>query len=344
MSKLRSVKDPELSEHDLALIHALQIAPRVSWSDAAEVLGSTPTRLASSWERLRRDGLAWVTAHPAAQPGSLVVAFVEIDCVPGSRHAVVRSLCSDQRVATVEQAARGRDLLLTVMAPDLARLTSFVLEDLSDAPGVARTRTFLATAVHRQASDWRLDALDRTQREALEGLARPPWQQAGITPPSNAWPLIEALCRDGRATAAELARHSRRNPATVRRQLPRLLASRVLSFRCDIAQEQTQWPVSCTFFGRIPATEQDRTAAALATLPELRLCVSTTGESNLMFTVWVRSLERLLDLEKVLGERLPWLQVMDTAVNLRTPKRMGWVLDEHGRAREVVPMAALSRL
>ena len=37
----------ELSEEDLALIHALQIAPRVSWADAAEILGVHATTLAA---------------------------------------------------------------------------------------------------------------------------------------------------------------------------------------------------------------------------------------------------------------------------------------------------------
>ena len=46
----------ELTEEDLALINALQIAPRLSWADAAEVLGVHATRLAARWERLRSAG------------------------------------------------------------------------------------------------------------------------------------------------------------------------------------------------------------------------------------------------------------------------------------------------
>ncbi len=53
----------ELSEEDLALIHALQIAPRLSWADAAEILGVHATTLAARWERLRSGGAAWITAH-----------------------------------------------------------------------------------------------------------------------------------------------------------------------------------------------------------------------------------------------------------------------------------------
>lgn len=128
----------------------------------------------------------------------------------------------------------------------------------------------------------------------------------------------------------------------MRRQLPRLIGSGLLGFRCEIAQVASRWPICSNFVGRIPAREHGRTAAALATLPELRLCLSTTGNSNIMFTVWVRSLDRLLELEQILAERLPWLSILDSAVTLRTPKRMGWMLDDHGRATgEVIPPTGL---
>ena len=150
------------------------------------------------------------------------------------------------------------------------------------------------------------------------------------------------LAHDGRASAADVARATGRNPATTRRQLARLITSGVVVFRCEVAQVESQWPISCTFVGRVPAQEHERTAAALATFPGLRLCISTTGDSNVMFTVWVRSLERLLELEVLLGEKLPWLAIADSAVTLRTPKRMGWLLDDHGRATgEVVPSSGL---
>lgn len=330
----------DLDEQDLALLHGMQITPRVSWAAAAAVLGSTPATVAARWERLRHAGLAWVTAHPAGDSGGLVVSLVEVDCLPGSRADVVHAVCADPRAATVEESARDRDLLLTVMTPDLPELTRFVLDDLSRIPGVQRTRTHLTTAIHTQGRDWRLDALDPHQRAGFERLAATAGPNTG--PPPDAWPLIEALARDGRASAADLARLTGRNPATVRRQLPRLIACGLLSFRCEVAQVASQWPIACTFVGRVPAPEHGRTAAALATLAELRLCVSTTGSSNFMFTVWVRSLQRLLELERLLAEKLPWLGIAESAVTLRTPKRMGWMLDSRGRATgEVIPLSNL---
>jgi DNA-binding Lrp family transcriptional regulator len=338
-----------LDESDLALIHALQITPRVTWAEAAPILGSSPATLAARWARLRSEGMAWVTAYPGVGLGDLTVALVEIDCTPGARADVVRHLCQDPRALTVEESARGRDLLLTVMLPDLRALTQFVLDDLPAVDGIAAQRTYLATEVHVEGSQWRLDALDARQVAAFRSLAgssgaRPPKGAAPSppSPPPDAWPLIEALAADGRASAAELARRTGRNPATVRRHLTRLLASQRLALRCEVAQVESRWPISCSWLARVPPHEHARTVKALSTLPELRLCASTTGETNMMLTVWVRSLADLLRLERLLGQKLPWLDVVDTAVTLRTAKRMGWLLDTDGRCTgEVVPSTTL---
>jgi DNA-binding Lrp family transcriptional regulator len=320
-----------LGEADLALIHALQVAPRVSWAQAAPVLGASPTALAERWARLRNSGLAWITAQVNPSRADLTVAFVEVDCLPEARSDVVRRLCQDPRAVTVEEAARGRDLQVTVFVRDLPALTRFVLDDLPRVPGVRQTRSRLATGLHVEASRWRLDVLEPAQVRALAALAGQYRGEPGGTPPRDPWPLAEALAVDGRLTASELARRTGRNAATVRRQLPRLLASGLLTFRCEVSQFDANYPVSCNWLARVPVEEHTRTVQALATLPELRLCVTTTGETNIMLTAWTRSLADLLSLERLIGERLPWLSIVDSSVTLRVAKRMGWLLGEGGR-------------
>ena len=332
---------PWFDERDLELLHGLQIAPRAGWAEAARILGSTPATLATRWERLRSSGTAWITAHPGASSPDLVVSFVELDCVPGAKQRVLAELCDDPRAVTIEESARGRDLLLTVMTPDMATLTHFVLDELAQWDGIARQRTYFAKEVHQHGNAWRLGALDQRQRAAFESLARAAEPAHRPLPPPNAWPLIEALARDARQSAAEIARGTGRNPATVRRQLARLLASGALSLRCELAQGRSRWPVNCTYLARVPAAEHQRTVASLTTLPELRLCVSTTGETNMMFVVWTTSVTALLQIEQRLGTHLPWLEIVDSAVTLRTVKRMGWLLDDDGAitGELVVPSA-----
>jgi DNA-binding Lrp family transcriptional regulator len=334
---------PELDEKDLRLLHGLQIAPRIPWTEAARILGTTATSEAARWAGLRDRGLAWITAHPGGTYRRVTLALVEVDCLPGARRAVVDAVCADPRAVTVEESTRGRDLLLTVITEDLAALTEYVLDDLEALPGVARQRTYVATAVHRHGSHWRLDALNSVEEAAFETVARRETAAVPTTPPRDAWPLIEALATDGRSSAADLARATGRNPATTRRQLARLLTSDLLSFRCELASEVSSWTVSSTWTAHVEPADHRKTVRALATMPELRMCISTTGDANLAMTFWTRSPHDMLRIERTLGEHLPWLRLRDNAINLRTPKRMGWLLDSSGRSTgRVVPPSALA--
>lgn len=332
-----------LNEEDRRLLHALQIAPRVSWVDAARILRRSPATLATRWERLTSAGYAWVAAYPGGLYRDITMALVEVDSRPGQREPLVAAVCADPRAITVEESTRGRDLLLTVMTRDLEGLSRFVLDDLTTMPGFERQRTYLVTAVHRDGSHWRLDALEPQEVTTLQALEAATRYNPQIRPPQDPGPLIAGLAVDGRRTAAELAQHTGRDPSTVRRQIRRLRMSGVLSLRCEISQTLSGSPISCTWMARVNPGDLDRTVTALKTLPELRLCASTTGDTNLVITVWTRDLADLLRIERLIGELLPWVELNESGVNLRTPKRVGWLLDTHSNSTgTVVPPDALA--
>lgn len=327
-------------ELDLKLLHGLQIAPRVSWAHAARVLQTSPVTLMGRWDRLRSQGLAWVAAHPSGQD-EVLTAFVEVDLEPGRGREAIAVLARDPRAMSIEQSARGRDLSLTVMARDLTALSHYLLDVLPSVPGVQRQRARLALQIHRQGRDWRLHTLDHAQREGFEAARRQSYSMAGDLP-RDPQPIIDALALDGRAGAAEIARATGRNPATVRRHLARIVGSGALSFRCEIAQDPTLWGLNCTWLIRVPEEAKERTVAALTTLPEMRLCVSTTGDTNLFVTVWARSASDLMRLERLVGERMPWLSLVESIVTMRTVKRFGWLVGDGDRATgEVVAPAVI---
>lgn len=333
---------PHLDEQDLALLHALQISPRISWAEAARVLGTTATTLADRWNRLRSEGSAWITVHPGRRLTDVTVAFIDIDVAPTERDEVIRALCRDPRAVTVEESASGRDLMVTTFAPDQDSLARFTMDDVPHLPGVRRINTRVVTRIHWEASQWRLDALDRDQQSSLTSDRGRSQGTDPPLPPKDYWPLVEALSRDGRRSAADLARVTGRNPATVRRQLARLLSSGMVSFRCEIARLRSRWPVVCTWLARVPQQELTSTVRSLMTLPDLRLCTSITGDANLMFQVWTNSPSELLSLEHRMSEKLPSMTLAESVLELRAPKRMGWLLDPSGRSTGdvVVPMPA----
>ena len=163
----------EISEEDLQLINALQIAPRISWSDAAGILGVHATTLAARWERLRASGAAWSTAHLMGDPKQMCLALVDVDCEMRLRAEVTAALAAIPEVVTVEEAASNRDLMLTVITPTLAQFSDIVLEQLKEIPGLTKYQTALCTRLHSGGYAWRLNVLDKSQMAALQALAGP---------------------------------------------------------------------------------------------------------------------------------------------------------------------------
>jgi len=106
-----------VDEVDLALVNALQIRPRASWSLVGRVVGIDPVTAARRWERLERNGQAWISAYPPITPNQ-ANAFVEIECEPGRGVPVAEELAEDPQAMTVDVTAGGRDVLVTVCAPN----------------------------------------------------------------------------------------------------------------------------------------------------------------------------------------------------------------------------------
>ena len=340
----------EISEEDLKLINALQIAPRISWSDAAGILGVHATTLAARWERLKASGAAWSTAHLMGDPQQMCLALVDVDCEMKLRADVTAALAAIPEVVTVEEAASNRDLMLTVITPTLARFSEIVVERLKEIPGLVKYQTALCTRLHSGGYAWRLNVLDRSQLAALQALAGPeasgpaPAGNQGAPLPQSHLDLIPFLARDGRAAAADIARALGRSPATVQRQLNRVLASRVLSFRCEIAQKYSGFPVSCQWFANVPPGQHEAAAAELRSFRNVRLTASTTGRTNFVILMWLHSLADVLNAEQALQQRIPGIELVESVVVLNTAKRVGWMLnpDSTATGTVVVPAAELA--
>lgn len=329
-----------IDETDLALIHALQIAPRAPWTTVGAVLGISAVTAARRWERLVGEGLAWVTGYPGpALWRQQCFAWVEVDCEPALRQQVIDALLDDPHTASIEVMASGRDLYLTVVAADIRTLSRFVLLRASSLPGVRGTRTRIATQVFGEGSRWRLDALTPAQRERLASRESSPRDAGEVAVLQSAERLLlPGLADDGRRSAAELAVMSQCSEPTARRRLAHILQTRLVSLRCEVAQVIAGWPITATCWASVPPEALAETARILVTLPEVRVCAAVTGASNLVVTVLLRALQDLQRLETLVARRLPQLTFTDRAVTLVQVKRMGAVLDDSGHRLRTVPV------
>lgn len=336
-----------LEEEDFSLIHALQLRPRATWTQLAAALDSSPVTLARRWERLRDGGAAWVTAYPHV-PGLYQVqaAYVEIRCASGQVRELIRELATWPSVASIEEASREYSLVLTVFGLGLRDLSALLLDAIPSLPGVLNTRSHLASRLHVEGSSWRVGALDRRRVQALSQLPSigggrmaklQPWEEPYA-------PLTVALGEDGRRSAADLARITGRPVSTVRRQLGHLLNADALTFRCEIAQGLTPSPIVVNWWCQVPVAHVSTCVDRLRANPTVRQMASLPGPANLLVTTWMRSIEESMRMQEHLEQDLAPLSVVDSALILRTVKRMGWLLDDLGRSTGfVVTMPAPAR-
>lgn len=336
-----------LSEEDLALIHALQIWPRAPYSTVGEVLGVSATAVAERWQRLRGEGLAWVTGYPRPQRGvdEMLRGYVDVTCAPGALDDVIERFARLPGAFTIDQTAGGRDLTVNVAANSFAGFAELLLDHISRLPGVLSTSAHMVARIHIIGDSWRLDSLNPAQQAQIESARRHAELDAEPDQPrsirtARLEPLVRALTLDGRATAAELAERLDRPASSVRRQLAVLLRSGAIGLRCDVAHLHTRWPILVTWWCRLAGSELSETVAALRADRRIRLCASLTGPANFIVIAWTAGSTDLLDLQDKL-ERLfrPRGEIIDSSITLRSHKRQGWLLYPDGRTTgEAVPV------
>lgn len=329
-----------LDELELQLVNALQLNPRVPWKLVGSVLGVDPVTVARRWERLAAAGLVWISVYPGTPwDWHVVGANIYVRCAAGQAGAVADTLCGDYRVATIEHITGDGDLSLTVFTPNLADLSSYVLTSLGSIPGVRDCRTHVMTAVYTEGSRWRLRALTAAQRAGITASRPESLPKAGAMLDSVDQKLYAALELDGRASFSELGERVGISASTARRRVNALLGAGRIVMRCEVAQPVSGWPISASLWCRVRPADLDSVAIQLARLPETRSCSSVTGgRANLLLSVWLRSAADIHRLEAALAEQVDDLQIIDIALSLRHVKRMGRLLDDHGRAGGVVPL------
>ncbi|MEY9844270.1 DNA-binding Lrp family transcriptional regulator [Streptacidiphilus sp. BW17] len=339
---INSASSSAISEDELALVHALQVQPRATWTDLADVLGCTTVTASRRWQRLHEEGIAWVTAVPGARCAAFT-AFVRLRCAAGHREAVAARLAQDPEAVTIELTAGSFDLFVEVITADLAAFTQYLLARVEKLPGVTQASVAVATHVVTEASRWRLDALEPRASSALADAAHPRTTRSSERPTARQLSeldlrLLTALGADGRQPWDRLAGTTGTSAATARRRVERLLATEEAALRCDIAAPLFGRPVTLSLHAQVPASDLAATARSLTALTSVRFVATLAGPDNLLATFWLRSIEEVHRIESELVARHPAVRVTDRALALRAVKRMGHLLAPSGRSTASVPL------
>lgn len=325
-----------LSELDLALVSAMQIAPRATWPDLAQALGCSAATASRHWHQLEESGAAWVTA---AMWSVRCLAFVDVHCTQEHSSSVAETLARDPHTMTVEVMASSSDLFVVVVTRDLHELSQYILERVQIIPGVRETTTRISTRLYRNSSDWRLDSLSREDISQLRGNSaaaqgfRP--DNLGIIDETDRAILLE-LGLDGRASYAAIAEHAGISEVTARRRTARLLRTGVAGLRTEIAAPLAGWPVSAVLHIDAPTQHLQDAAHAIARQPRVRMCSTVASAPCLIAEVWLRSVEEIHEFEGRLVADVPSMRVVSRSIVLRTVLRHGRMIRSDGRAGQAI--------
>ncbi|MBK1787368.1 Lrp/AsnC family transcriptional regulator [Prauserella cavernicola] len=325
--------DSVIDEVDLELINALQVTPRGSWAVLGRALDLDPATAARRWRRLTETGLAWVTCTIGpARHHEFCMAYIRVSVAPGSFDSVAATLLEEDSAPYLHHVTGPSPLLVVIAVRNPAAVSAFLRDVLDRLPGVTSYQAEIRTVGYSEPSRWRLDSLDPVRRGRLPP---PAGESRGFTVDETDRALYRLLHIDGRTSFADLAAGTGISQATARRRVNRLLDTRHLRMRCDMAQSVSGWPITGVLWVHVPASSLDTVARALGNRAEVRLSCTLSGSANLLVMVWLRTLEGLTEFERVVGELHPGLTIVDRSVCLHTMKQMWRQLDSTGRVVRV---------
>ena len=336
--------DIRLSEFDLALLNAMQINPRATYGFLAEALNSSAKIVARHWERLVQAGVAWVTAY--ANTGDSCAAWVEISCEPSKARELAARLAQDPHAVTIVHVTGHMDLVCVVLASDFGQLSRY-LRGLEDLPGVRHTVSHpFAGSYYMEATSWRLSSLDSDQKSAVEAKDkhRPAERSLNETERTmriDVRPIALALAENGRLSLQALSDELGITFAAARWRLNRLLESKRLKIRCEIASAYRGQPITALVWARGPSDEAllDPLLEHISGYPGLRTCaVTASRHSNLVLSVSLQTLEGVRKMQSDLTAAHPDLRILGVSLVLEPVKLAGHLQDPSGRRIGTVPM------
>ncbi|WP_344344244.1 Lrp/AsnC family transcriptional regulator [Agrococcus versicolor] len=318
----------DLSDSDLDLVAALQDAPRASWAAIGRAVGVSAPTARRRWQAIADTGAAWPTTYAGFTAG-LLMGLAEVRCRPGTVDAVAHVLRQHPKVISVTGMTGDRDLVLTILAEDMAQFRRLIQSWLGTHDAVTAVRSTIVTRMFSDGSRWRaagpphdvvLPRADDDGRADGDAATQAQWRT-----------VLTTLERDGRATPREVAERLGTSEAHARRVVRRLLANGWIQQRIDVSLEQRMWPHALAMWLVVPAARLEATALQIANLPMTRMCAALAGgASNLYVIVWLRELEDAATMEAELARSLE-LRVLDRAILLHYYKRVGHLFDEANR-------------
>lgn len=318
---------------DRALIHALHIDGRASFTQLAAVLAVSPQTVSRRYERLRDEAALRVVGLPDPQLTGQEQWLLRLTAGPETALDLAHALVRRADTSWVYLTGGGTEIVAVLETPlGMAHGHSLLLHELP--PSVGLTAVSAHHLLHTYLgwrTPWRMSANALTARQQrmlgaprFTGYGEPlPSHQVQLTPADHA--LMHALRRDGRAAVGELAAGTGWSSATVSRRLDHLRACGAIFFDIELDPGLLGGSAKTLLWMAVAPAHLDEVASTLAHHDELAFVAHTTGPTNLVAHALCRDTAALYRyLTHGLGA-VKAIRTLETAPVLRTLKAVGTI-------------------
>jgi DNA-binding Lrp family transcriptional regulator len=317
-----------IDELDAQILHALQLAPRVSFRRIAGVVEATEQTVARRYHRLRRDGVVrvvglqnrWVDGEASwvcrmrAAPDRIPQLADALVRRPDVSHANVLVGWNDLVCVIRAPLGEDREDLLLQLLPRTASVTDIAIDLLLHTFGDPARAPW--TGYGHTLSD-------RQSKEILADRTAPvSWDQRSI-PTAEDRPILEALAEDGRTPQSKLAALTGWSVARVGRRIAALEACGALHYDVDLLPERLGHQLSAMLWLTVAPKDVHRVGEGIAAHDHIAFVGATSGSKNVMAIAICRDTD---DLYRYLSEQLGQIaEILSYEVNIRTQR-----LKQHG--------------
>jgi DNA-binding Lrp family transcriptional regulator len=304
---------------DRRIAAALQVNGRASWRQVAHAVGSSESTVARRAQQLIDDGFMRVTAF--ADPircGFGYPVLVQLKCEVGMAGEAAELLAERADVRFVALVTGTFDLVVELIVPSRRRLARVLLEELPEVRGITETTTESVLRNFKTAYDWSRDLLGETAAE-LEPPSASDEQPVVLN--GVDLQLLQLLVEDGRRSFSQLAAALSISESMAKRRVDALTASGCLRFATFVDPHRLGYDVEVFIWMQVDLARLEETALALAARPEVRYLSATSGFSDLICEVILRSQDDLYAFSTETLGALPAVRRVDFALELATVKR-----------------------
>ena len=317
-----------LDDHDLDIVAALHIAPRVSTTALASILDTSSSTVYRRIARMQSDRILRVVGRYAWH---LIVSSnpyeLWISSFPGKSNEVVRELQQIADVQAIVQTSGSNDIYANLYPLRGSSDSELLVERIPSIPGIRALDSRMILETAKVGQQWRYPRLSEHQVAALEEQAAVEGQ-APLTDLSDLTDLefqtMRLMGQDGRISAAEAARRLGVSTSTAARAIRMLLQTGAVTSRVEVEQSLIGYPM-WTFIALDLEPSQIKPATeALTDHPAIRLLCTVTGDSPVTMSASFTGPDAFAAfLRDDLGG-LPGMKSVTSSTALRTVRRY-WV-------------------